>query len=164
MYRRRAPAARQEGTVLGSGRAQKLRRPTRKRVYRPIRGYKLATPSADPAPAAVVGILALALLVVLFATGTLGRQPTTAVGGDTPIPSPSAPSPSPTPTASPTAPPTPSPTVAPTTRVHVVQRGENLSKIAQQYGVTVAEIVEANDLTNPSQINVGQELIIPASG
>ncbi|HEV8516083.1 MAG TPA: LysM domain-containing protein [Candidatus Limnocylindrales bacterium] len=163
MYRRRAPAGRQEGIILGSGRAQQLRRPTRRRIYRPIREYRLAETAADPAPAAVVGLLGLALLVVLFATGSLGRgQPGGAVEGATPTLSPSAsPSVEATPTPSPTPTATPSPTPAPTSRVHVVQRGENLTRIAKQYGVTVAEIVEANHLDHPSQISVGQELIIP---
>ena len=45
--------------------------------------------------------------------------------------------------------------------VHRVQRGENLTRIANRYGVTVNMIVQANNLTNPNVINVGQQLIIP---
>ncbi len=44
---------------------------------------------------------------------------------------------------------------------HVVQLGESLLSIALTYGVTVAEIQEANDLDNPDSIFIGQELIIP---
>ncbi|MCI0709481.1 MAG: LysM peptidoglycan-binding domain-containing protein, partial [Chloroflexi bacterium] len=47
------------------------------------------------------------------------------------------------------------------TRRHTVQAGENLYRIAQQYGTTVFAIAEANNITNPNIIVVGQELIIP---
>ncbi len=47
-------------------------------------------------------------------------------------------------------------------QVHVVQSGESLLGIAAQYGVTVEAIMEANDLSNPDNIVVGNELIIPA--
>lgn len=46
-------------------------------------------------------------------------------------------------------------------KVHVVARGENLSRIAAKYGVTVNAIVQANNLKNPSVIYAGQRLIIP---
>ena len=46
---------------------------------------------------------------------------------------------------------------------HIVQPGETLYVIAQQYGVTVDEIVALNSLTNPDQLQVGQQLIIPQS-
>lgn len=44
---------------------------------------------------------------------------------------------------------------------HVVQAGEGLVGIATQYGVTVDEIVAANNLVDPNTLRVGQELIIP---
>ncbi len=47
--------------------------------------------------------------------------------------------------------------------VHVVQAGETLFRIAQTYGVTVDDIVAANDLADRNLIHVGQRLIIPAS-
>ncbi len=46
-------------------------------------------------------------------------------------------------------------------RVHTVQSGETLMAIARQYGVTVDDIVQANNLPNPDTLSVGQELIIP---
>lgn len=46
--------------------------------------------------------------------------------------------------------------------VHIVQPGESLLSISLQYGLTVAEIQEANELPNPDSIFSGQELIIPA--
>ncbi|MBX3063271.1 MAG: LysM peptidoglycan-binding domain-containing protein [Anaerolineae bacterium] len=47
---------------------------------------------------------------------------------------------------------------------HVVQQGENLYRIALQYGVTVQQIAAANGIYDVSQIYVGQELIIPGAG
>ncbi len=44
---------------------------------------------------------------------------------------------------------------------HVVQRGENLYRIASRYGTTVSAIVAANGLTNPNRIYIGQRLVIP---
>ncbi len=48
--------------------------------------------------------------------------------------------------------------------IHIVRAGETLSSIAQQYGVTVTELVEANRLTNANAIYVGQKLRIPRTG
>lgn len=46
--------------------------------------------------------------------------------------------------------------------VHLVQRGENLFRIALHYGTTVQAIADRNNIVNPSLIWVGQKLIIPA--
>lgn len=49
--------------------------------------------------------------------------------------------------------------------VHVVQRGETLSQIAQRYGVSTAALAQANGISNPNFIYAGQRLTIPgASG
>jgi lipoprotein-anchoring transpeptidase ErfK/SrfK len=45
--------------------------------------------------------------------------------------------------------------------VHVVQRGETLSRIGLRYGVTVNALVAANGLRNANHVWVGQRLIIP---
>ena len=45
--------------------------------------------------------------------------------------------------------------------VHVVQRGENLFRIALRYGVTVDVLAATNNLSNPRLIHVGQRLVIP---
>ena len=42
-----------------------------------------------------------------------------------------------------------------------VQRGDTLSAIARRYGITVKELVEANDIPNPNLIYPGQKLVIP---
>lgn len=46
-------------------------------------------------------------------------------------------------------------------RVHVVQRGENLYRIALKYGLTADEVADANEITDPRQLEVGRELVIP---
>lgn len=67
------------------------------------------------------------------------------------------------PTASPTATPVPEPTATPTPTVVIykVVPGDTVSKIAQQYGITIDDIVKANKLADPRMLQVGQELIIP---
>ncbi|MGI6206766.1 MAG: LysM peptidoglycan-binding domain-containing protein [Anaerolineae bacterium] len=110
-------------------------------------------------------------------------------GGNTPMAGAASTTATPTPEISPTAtatapaapdetPETPTPTAAPVVEVtvtptaaqpsptalpaeHVVQWGENLTVIARRYGVTVRALAEANGITNPSAIYVGQVLVIP---
>ncbi|MBK8988085.1 MAG: LysM peptidoglycan-binding domain-containing protein [Chloroflexi bacterium] len=55
----------------------------------------------------------------------------------------------------------PAPTAVPEPRTHIVQPGENLTKIAQQYNVSAAALLAANGLSNPNYIQAGQVLIIP---
>ncbi|MCL4236757.1 MAG: LysM peptidoglycan-binding domain-containing protein [Anaerolineae bacterium] len=47
---------------------------------------------------------------------------------------------------------------------HTVQAGENLTRIALKYGTTVQAIVQANNITNPNLVFVGQVLTIPGAG
>lgn len=85
----------------------------------------------------------------------------------TPPPTPT-PSPSPTPTVTPTpsssAPdaPTAVPTVAPTPapQQYVVQEGDTLAAIAQQFGTTVSALQALNDIEDPNEIVIGQVLRI----
>lgn len=46
-------------------------------------------------------------------------------------------------------------------QVYTVQSGDTLGSIARRFSVTISAIVEANELTNPDQLSVGQELVIP---
>lgn len=48
--------------------------------------------------------------------------------------------------------------------VHVVQRGENLFRIALSYGLTTDELAQLNGITDPNSIQVGQRLLVPAQG
>ena len=45
--------------------------------------------------------------------------------------------------------------------IHIVRRGETLSAIAHRYGVTTWQVANANRITNPNRIYVGQRLTIP---
>lgn len=46
---------------------------------------------------------------------------------------------------------------------HTVQAGENLYRIALQYGLTVADLAAANAIADPTRIYVGQVLTIPGA-
>lgn len=48
------------------------------------------------------------------------------------------------------------------TTYHTVQAGETLGKIAANYGITSAALANANGITDPNLIRVGQKLVIPA--
>ena len=54
---------------------------------------------------------------------------------------------------------TPGPTS--TGRTHVIQAGENLTWIANEYGVAIEALMRANDITDADTIYIGQVLIIP---
>jgi len=45
--------------------------------------------------------------------------------------------------------------------VVTVEFGDSLSVIADRHGVTVSAIMEANGITNPDRLSVGQQLVIP---
>ncbi len=107
------------------------------------------------------------LLAVLLVAGTWWRYggPTKAT---TPSPAPvhaiaMAQEPTSTPVPSPTPIPTGTPTVTttPTLVYHIVSPGENLSVIANEYGVKVEDIVKANNLPSAQLIIEGQKLLIP---
>jgi LysM repeat protein len=56
---------------------------------------------------------------------------------------------------------TPTPTMTPTPVIYVIQKGDTLLPIARRFGVTVAEIQEANGISDPRRLSIGQEIIIP---
>jgi LysM repeat protein len=86
--------------------------------------------------------------------------------------SPIAPSvaPSTAPSAAPVAPsaapvaPSAAPSAAPSgtgSQKYVVQSGDTLSGIADQFGITIQQLIDANQLQNPDLLLPGQELTIP---
>jgi LysM repeat protein len=67
-------------------------------------------------------------------------------------------------TSLPTLPPgttAPAATTTTTPQEYIVQSGDSLTKIAKMFGVTVAALVEANNLPNADKITEGQRLKIP---
>jgi LysM repeat protein len=117
-------------------------------------------------------------------TATPSRTPTptdTPIPTSTPTPTATMPAPSSTPTVPPTVAsavtrvtntPTPTSTSTPTSMTptsappvtYVVQPGDTLSEIAARFDVTVAALLEANDITDPALIRPGRVLIIPVPG
>jgi LysM repeat protein len=45
--------------------------------------------------------------------------------------------------------------------VYIVQEGDYPSSIAEKLGISVEDLMEANGITDPTSLKVGQELIIP---
>jgi LysM repeat protein len=57
--------------------------------------------------------------------------------------------------------PAPTSATGTTPRTHVVEAGENLYRIGLKYGLPWQTIAEANGITDPTQVYVGQQLVIP---
>lgn len=56
------------------------------------------------------------------------------------------------------------PSIPPGITIHVVQRGETLSLIAQRLGTTTGTLVRLNNIADESNIQVGQRLLVPIAG
>lgn len=48
--------------------------------------------------------------------------------------------------------------------VHTVASGESAESISRRYGISVGELVRANQITDPRRIRIGQVLTIPGAG
>ena len=113
-------------------------------------------------------LLALAMAILIAAAcGGDETAPTPTSRPSSPTVAPTSLTPTPPPGVSPVASPTPSqatatpaPTTSPAT-TYEVQPGDTVFSIARRFGTTVEAIVAANDLTDPSEIEVGQVLVIP---
>jgi len=46
---------------------------------------------------------------------------------------------------------------------HTLQQGETLYSLSRKYGVSVAEIMSANNISSPENLSVGSKLIIPGT-
>jgi LysM repeat protein len=104
--------------------------------------------------AILAGALAIAALALFFLPALLGVGEG---GKETTTPAPSSSQGVATASPKPTAPP------APTPQVYVIKSGDTMSKIATSFGLTSAELCEANKDTvaDCDKIKVGAELIIP---
>ncbi len=105
-----------------------------------------------PRVAVLAGALAIAAVALFFLPALFGIGGTDDAG---PSPSPSA--------AVATATPEPTPVPEPTPQVYVIKTGDTLSKVAREFGVTLDQLLEANadTITNPDRIAVGDTIIIP---
>ena len=56
---------------------------------------------------------------------------------------------------------TPTPTATPTPVIYTIKKGDTLIPIARKFGVTVQQITEANGISDPRRLRIGQEIIIP---
>ena len=130
---------------------------------------------------AILGIVALATMAQACTAPPVRESPTAFVPTSTATASPTATATAapthtattlpPTATATPSHPPTatatatptdtPQPTPTPTPVIHVVEQGDLLGRIANQYGVTVDELAEANGIDPEDVLGIGQELVIP---
>ena len=117
--------------------------------------------------------LFFALSWVLGLGGPFGASPSPAppptappAAGQLPNPAPIS-SPGPFVIASPSPSPSPSPepglgSPPPAGRVHVVEAGDTLNRLAQRYGVTVEAIMQANGFADRNRIlRIGERLVIP---
>jgi LysM repeat protein len=112
--------------------------------------------------AAIAGLLCAAIVFFVWRSFTSPSPPATAVPYATLAPDnlqPTLDALSATAQAPQTAVPDTQPT-APTT-TYTVQPGDTLFRIAQQFGVTVDALMQANNITNPDLVTAGQILIIP---
>jgi LysM repeat protein len=82
-------------------------------------------------------------------------------GGTPPPAATTAPAPTEAPTA---APPTEEPAETPPSgqQTYIVQAGDIPETIAAQFGITADALMAANGITDPTSLQVGQELVIPA--
>lgn len=105
--------------------------------------------------------------VEITATATATAAPTVTIETPTVVPTIIAPTavpteaPTETPTETPTAAPTVIPTAVPTEGTYTVQHGDSINSIATYLGVSVAILLEVNDLKSYSVIYPGDVLIIP---
>jgi LysM repeat protein len=123
---------------------------------------------------AVVAILGLGVAAVLFLPGLLNKGKPAVTPGPSIIISSAAPSalPSGLASVSPSAAASVAPTSAPTAgasqgpasspRPYRIKAGDSLARIANRFGVTVQDILDANpNIANPDNIFVGQLIVIP---
>ena len=105
------------------------------RAATPARASPTATSSATPTQTATA-----AATVTATPTATAAGSATAEV---TPLPTP-----------------TPTPQPSPFSE-YVVQSGDSLSSIAQQFGTTADELARINGITDPNTLDIGQKLQVP---
>ena len=111
--------------------------------------------------AVVLLVFGLVLIVIWF-TGDNPPELPALLQANTPTPpptntpSPPTQTPPPSPTSAPSETPTPSGPIT-----YVVEEGDTLFSIAEQFGVSIDALIFANTILDPNNIGVGTQLIIP---
>jgi hypothetical protein len=135
-------------------------RPRRARDY-PVLGRRRTSPIITAIAVLAIAALALFLLPTLL-RGFLGG------GGPGASPSPTGAAASGSPGASATAGGTAAASggvPSPTPLTYVIQKGDNLTKIASKFNTTISAILAANpDIKNANDIKVGETIVIPTLG
>jgi LysM repeat protein len=98
--------------------------------------------------------LGLILTVGLFLSGCAGSVLDTDPGGN-PLPTTT-----PEVTIAQVVTPTTLPVAAP--RIYIVASGDTLSGIAERFGTTAADIIELNSMSDPDNLTIGDEFLVPA--
>ncbi len=124
-----------------------------------------------PATRRIAVLLLLVQSLISACSITVGPPPSTTPGPGEPTNTPieqvhfdvtHVPSPTALP---PTSTPGPGGAVAPgATGKYTIKPGDTLSGIAQEFGITVEELVKLNNIVDPNQIQAGQVLTVPAKG
>lgn len=113
---------------------------------------------------AVVLLVIGLFLVVIWFTGDNPPEVPALFRRDTATPEPSPTPLPPTETPAPTNTPEPSLTPTPSGPIsYIVEEGDTLFSIAQQFEVTMDALIAANSLEDPNNIGVGTELTIPSA-
>jgi hypothetical protein len=109
-----------------------------------------------PRLAVLAGALVIAALALFFLPALLGVGGGGSYTAPTPTPSPSQGAASPSAEAA-----TPAP---PSAQVYLVEAGDTMSKIAARFGLTLAELCDANkaNIPNCDKLGIGEEITIPA--
>ncbi len=111
---------------------------------------------------AVVLLVVGLFLVIIWFTGDSPPALPAFLRSDTETPQPTSTPQPPTATLEPSPTPEPSETPTPSGPItYVVEEGDSLASIADQFGVTIDQLIAANNLVDPSNIGVGSQLIIP---
>ena len=111
---------------------------------------------------AVVLLVVGLFLVVIWFTGDSPPALPSFLQFKTETPEPTGTSQPPTTTLEPSLTPVPSETPIPAGPItYVVEEGDSLASIADQFEVTIDQLIAANNLVDPNNIGVGSQLIIP---
>lgn len=115
------------------------------------------TGDRDQTPSALSGVVPTAAAPKATGTGTPAAAatgtPTSTGGAATP--------PSGTPAANRTPTPSPTPSPTPTATTYTVQSGDTLTGIADRFNTTPEAIQNANNISSPTGLQIGQVLTIP---